>query len=106
MHRHGAVLDACRYHAPEKGNDLGGVRIGGNVEIRVRPSEENVAHGAADEVALKPCLAKHRGEISDDPGNVHGGIEYLELGVEGQEKRGFKKKPRACAAGLSSSANP
>jgi hypothetical protein len=59
----------------------------------VRPAEEDVAHGPADEVALEPRLAKYCGELPDDPRNVHGGIEYQELGTEGQEKVVEKKAP-------------
>ncbi len=51
--RHGAVPDAGRDHAAEQGHDLLGARVGGDVEVGVVPAQEDVADGAADEVALE-----------------------------------------------------
>ena len=66
---HRPVLDARGDHAAKQGRDLFRERIRGDVVIRVGPSHERVAHGAADEVALEAGLPKRRGEISDHSGD-------------------------------------
>ena len=87
-------------------SDLGRQRVGGDVEVRVRSAHQDVAHGAADEVALEAGRLEHSGKISNDPGNAHDAVQYSGTGggmsrkaLWGDRRTGKKKPPRRVRRG-------
>src|SRR5262249_60585833 len=56
QHRHGAVRDPRRDGAAENALYLIGMRAGGDVPVLGRPSQQYIAHAAADDLRRMPGL--------------------------------------------------